>query len=183
MNSKFYRLPRGCFLILFSLVISCSLSQELQKPEGQRFLQEPSYLEKLARERPKTQTQSHLELASLYVSYENPQLDYSRALQEMEIYLSLTPDKAQAVEFQNWLAALRQMDRLRRERVRMGETNRALQMRLEELEINLEKVQEANRNLRGEVASLKEINNRMREMIEKLKTLDRQMEDKRDLIK
>ena len=130
----------------------------LKTPEGEKeFSQETSRLEKLAREDPKTsvRAQSHLQLAFLYVNYRNPQLNYTRALQEMENYLSLAPGKAQTEDFQNWLAVLKEVGKLK---------------------TSLEKVQKANKSLRDEVAGLKET-------IERLKSLDRQMEERRRLTK
>ena len=137
---------------------SCSLKQAPKKPEGQKeFPQEIARLDKLAREDPETSSraQSHLQLAFLYVNYRNPQLNYTRALKEMETYRSLAPAKAYTDDFGNWLAVLREVDQLHK----------------------------TNRSLRDEVASLKEANHKMGETIERLKNLDRQMEEKRRLIK
>jgi uncharacterized protein YlxW (UPF0749 family) len=89
------------------------------------------------------------------VNYRNPQLDYTQALQEMESYLSLVPAKKETEDFNNWLAALKE---------------------IEKLQTGLEKAQKANRSLREEVAGLKET-------IDRLKSLDRQMEEKRRLTK
>jgi hypothetical protein len=164
MGSQFHRLPWGCIFLLLFFTASCSL-QGLKKPEGaQEFSQETSRLGKLAREDPDSsvQAKSHLRLAFLYVNHKNPQLNYSRALQEMESYLSLAPAEEQTDDFQNWFAVLKEIGKLR---------------------TSLETVQKANKALRDEVAGLKETNNKMRETIEKLKSLDRQMEDKRDLTK
>ena len=186
MDSKFHRLQWGCILLLLFFVVSCSLKLVPKKLEGEKeFFLETSRLEKLAREHPKTsvRAQSHLQLAFLYVNDRNPQLDYSRALQEMEIYLSLSPEKAQTVDFQNWLAVLREINHLRRNRIQMGEKNRALQDRVEKLQTSLENAQKVSRNLHDEVANLKEKNNKMREAVERLKKLDRQMEERRDRIK
>ena len=138
-------------------MVSCSL-QELRRPEGEKeFSLEISRLEKLAREDPKTsvRAQSHLQLAFLYVNYRNPQLNYTRALQEMESYLSLVPARAQTDDFQNWLAVLKEVRKL---------------------QTSLEKLQKANKSLSDEVAGLKET-------IGRLKSLDRQMEEKRRLTK
>jgi len=165
MGSKFLRLQWFCVFLLFFFVVSCSLNLELKKPEGEKeFLKEISRLKKLAREDPETsvQAKSHLKLAFLYVNSRNPQLNYSRALHEMESYLSMAPDKVQKDDFQNWLAVLREMGKL---------------------QAALKKVQEANIHLRNEVTTLKETSNNMIETIERLKPLDRQMEEKRSLIK
>jgi hypothetical protein len=146
-------------------MVSCSLEQTLKKPEGEKeFYEETSRSQRLGREHPdrSVRAQSHLQLAFLYLNYRNPQLNYTRALQEMESYLSLAPAKAQTDDFQNWLAVLRE---------------------IEKVKTSLEKVQKVNRILRDEVAGLKEMNNKMRETIERLTSLDRQMEEKRSLTK
>jgi len=164
MGSQFHRLPWGCIFLLLFFVVSCGL-QGLKRPEGEKeFSQEANRLEKLAREDPKAsaRAQSHHLLAFLYVNHRNPQLNYSRALQEMESYLSLAPAEAQTNDFQNWLAVLKEVGKL---------------------QTSLEKVQKANKSLRDEVAGLKEMNSKMRETIERLTSLDRQMEDKRSLTK
>ena len=157
MGWQFQRLPWGCIFLLLVCMVSCSL-QALKKPEGEKeFSQETSRLEKLAREHPRksVRARSHLQLGFLYVNHNNPQLNYSRALQEMENYLSLAPTRTQADDFQSWLAVLREIGKL---------------------QTSLEKVQRVNKSLRDEVAGLKET-------IERLKTLDRQIEEKRSLIK
>lgn len=164
MGSQFHRLQWGCIFLLLFFMVSCSL-QGLKKPEGEKeFSQETFRLEKLAREDPKAsvRAQSHLLLAFLYVNHRNPRLNYSRALQEMESYLSLAPPEAQTDDFRNWFAVLKEVGKL---------------------QTGLEKVQKANKSLRDEVAGLKEMNNKMRETIERLTSLDRQMEEKRDLTK
>jgi hypothetical protein len=157
MGSQFHRLQWGCIFLLLFFTVSCSM-QALKKPEGEKeFFQETSRLEKLAREDPKAsvRAQSHLQLAFLYMNYRNPQLNYTRALQEMESYLSLAPARAQTDDFQNWLAVLKEVGKL---------------------QTRLEKVQKVNKSLRDEVAVLKET-------IERLKSLDRQIEERRRLTK
>ena len=138
-------------------MVSCSM-HTLRAPEGEKeFAQETSRLEKVAREHtePSVRARSHLELAFLYLNYRNPQLNYARALQEMESYRSLAPAKAQTDDIQNWLAVLKEVGKL---------------------QAGMERMQKANKNLRDEVAGLKET-------IEKLKSLDRQMEERRSLTK
>jgi len=157
MGSQFHRLQWSCILLLVFFMLSCSL-KEVKKPEAEKdFPQETSRLEKLAREDPRVsvQAQSHLQLAFLYVNYRNPQLNYTRALQEIESVLSLEPARVQTDEVQNWLAVLREVGKL---------------------QTNLDRVQKANKSLRDEVAGLKET-------IERLKKLDRQMEERRRLTK
>jgi len=158
MSSTGYRLRWGCLFLLFFFMVGCSLKQTPKPPEGKKeFVVETSRLEKVAQEHPEAslRAESHLQLAFLYVNYRNPQLNYTRALKEIETYRSLAPSKAQGDEFGNWLAVLREVDHLRK----------------------------ANKSLRDEVANLKETNHKMEETIERLKNLDRQMEEKRRLIK
>ncbi len=158
MGSVFHRLRWGCIFLLLFFIVGCSLTLGQKKPEGEQdFLEETCRLEKLAHDHPEAsvRSNSHLKLAFLYVNYRNPQLNYTRALQEMESYLSLVPKKKQTDEFNNWLAALKE---------------------IEKLQIGLEKAQKANRSLREEASSLKET-------IDRLKNLDRQIEEKRRLPK
>jgi len=164
MGSQFHRLRWSCIFLLFFFMLNCSF-QELKKPEGEKeFSRETTRLGKLAREDPKpsVRARSHLLLAFLYVNHRNPQLNYNRALQEMESYLSLAPAEAQTDDIQNWLAVLKEVGKL---------------------QTTLERVQKANKSLNDEVAGLKEMNNKMRETIERLTSLDRQMEEKRNLTK
>jgi hypothetical protein len=179
MGSQLFRLQGCCFFFLFFFAVSCTLNLELKKPKGEKeFSQETSRLEKLARDDPATsvRAKSHLQLAFLYVNSRNPQLNYSRALQEMECYLSMSPAKAQEDDFQNWLAVLKELDRVRKDNKGIEKKKQELHIQIEKLRISLERVREANKNLGDEVTNLQET-------IEKLKDVDIQMEKKRDLIK
>ncbi len=152
------KLQSGCLFLLLFFIAGCSLILADKKLEGdQEFWEETCRLEKVARDHPdaSVRARSHLKLANLYVNYRNPQLNYTRALQEMESYLSLAPEKKQIDEFNNWLAALKE---------------------IEKLQTGLEKAQKTNRSLREEAAGLKET-------IDRIKDLDRQMEEKRKLTK
>ena len=164
MDSRFHRIRWSCIFLLLFFVASCGW-EGLKKPEGgKEFSQESTRLGKLAREDPdaSVRTRSHLRLAFLYVNHKNPQLNYNRALQEMESYVSLAPTEAKTDDIQNWLTVLREVGKL---------------------QTTLEKVQKTNKSLQDEVAGLKELNNKMKERIERLTNLDRQMEEKRNLSK
>ncbi len=179
MISKFHRFQWVSFLPLLLFVAGCRLNQAWIPPEGQKeFLQETSRLEKLAREHSdaSVRAQSHLQLAFLYLDYRNPRLSYTRALLEMESYLSLAPTKASTERFLNWLAVLREVDQLRKK-------NNSAKAHIAKLQATVEKVQEANKGLREEVANLKELNSNMLETLEWIKSLDVQMEEKRSFIK
>ena len=157
MDSHFHRLQWVWIFLLLFFVASCSL-QTVKRPEGEKeFFQETSRLEKRAREHPETsvRAQSHLALAFLYVNYRNPQINYTRALQEMESYFSLTPAKEKTDDVQNWLVVLKEVGKL---------------------QTGMERMQKTNKSLRDEVAGLKET-------IERLKSLDRHIEQRRSLTK
>jgi predicted RNase H-like nuclease (RuvC/YqgF family) len=157
MDSHVHRHPWGWIFLLLFFIASCSL-QAVKRPEGgKEFFQETSRLEKRAREHPETsvRAQSHLQLAFLHVNHRNPQLNYTRALQEMESSFSLAPGKTQTDDVQDWFAVLKEVGKL---------------------QTNLERMQKANKSLRDEVASLKET-------IERLKSLDRHIEQRRSLTK
>jgi uncharacterized protein YlxW (UPF0749 family) len=132
-------------------------------------------LETRTREHPETsaRARSHLQLAFLYVNHRNPQLNYARALQEMESYFSLAPGRAQTDYVQNWLAVLREVGKLQSGMERMQKVNKSLRdEEVGKLQSDLERMQKANKSLRDEVAGLKET-------IERLKRLDRHMEERR----
>ena len=157
MDSQFHRLQWGWIFLLLFFIASCSL-QTLKRPEGEKeFFQETSRLEKRAREHPETsaRAQAHLQLAFLYVNHRNPQINYTRALHEMESYFSLAPAKEKTDDAQNWLAVLKEVGKL---------------------QTGMERMQKVNKGLRDEVAGLKET-------IEKLKSLDRHIEQRRSLTK
>jgi len=163
-------------------MVSCSWKLPPTKPGGELgFFQETSRLEKVAREHPdpSVRAQAHLKLAFLFLNHRNPQLNYPRSLQEMKSYLSMAPAKAATDDLQNWLAALQEMEHLRKSGWEEGMKNQSLQAQLEKLHPVLEKMKEANKILRDEVAGLKEMNAKMKETIEMLENFDLQMEEKR----
>ncbi len=179
MGSQFLRIKWCGFFFVLSFAVSCTWNLGLKEPMGEEeFFVETSRLEKLAREDPSTsvRAKSHLQLAFVYVNSRNPKLNYSRALQEMEIYLSMSPADAQKDDFQNWLAVLEELDRVRKNNKETEEKKQGLQTQIEKLQISLKKAQDANKDLGNEVSNLQE-------MIEKLTDLDFQMEGKRNLTK
>lgn len=179
MRSQYFRVSWGGFFILIFFTVGCTLNVGLKEPKGEGdFLLETLRLEKLSGEdpAPSVRAKSHLQLAFLYVNSRNPQLNYSRALLEMESYLSMSPVKVQQDDFQNWFSVLKELDRVRKDKKKMEEKNQDLQTRIGEMRISMQKVQDANKGLRDRVANLQGV-------IEKLKNLDYQMEEKRDRIK
>jgi hypothetical protein len=113
--------------------------------------------------------QIHLKLAALYSHYKNPNPDYSRALSELEEYITLDPEGGKRTDIQNWLAILqrlkREMQTIKRERKTK-----------ESFGLN-------NRKLKSEIDRLENEKRLMKETIEKLKHLDIRLEEKRKQVK
>lgn len=100
---------------------------------------------------------AHLQLALLYLSYNNPKRDYSRALKEIEKYVALQPKSANDYEIQNLLNMLKN--------IRNGRKNRRVAKLLSENEKLSEEIKQLN------------------ETIDKLKQLDVELEKKRKSFK
>ena len=186
MGLQIYRLQWSCIFLLLFPMVSCSWKLPLKKVEGEQgFFQETSRLEKVAREHPdpSVRAQAHLKLAFLFLNHRNPQVNYPRALQEMKSYLSTAPANAATDDLQNWLAALQEMEHLRKSGWEKRKENQSLQAEIGKLHPALEKMQRANRILRDEVAGLKEMNAKMKETVERLERLDFQMEEKRKSVR
>jgi hypothetical protein len=139
----------------------------------------------------------HLQLTWLYSNFKNPKMDYRKALQQLETFISLAPEEAQADEIQNWLSILRALERSEKERWKTRErleglsrenleTRSALENQIKKNLLLLEsftKLLEKNTGLEGVNASLKENNAMLKRAIEKQKTLNLQVEKKRKSVK
>jgi len=140
MGSRFRRWG-SIFLLLF-FAVGCSL-QGLKKPDEEKeFLQETCRLERLAHNHPdvSVRARSHLKLGFLYANYRNPQLNYTRALQEMETYLSLAPAEGQGEDFKNWLAVLREI-------VKLQKANKGLREEVGDLKETIDKLKSLDRQM------------------------------------
>jgi hypothetical protein len=104
-------------LVFTLLFLGCSLKRS--PLTGEEFPRETIRLEKLIQESadPSARAKLHRQLADLYIHHQNPGRNYGRALQEFETYLSLAPVEARTDEDQNWVWALREMEREKKEAV------------------------------------------------------------------
>jgi hypothetical protein len=170
-------------LILLSGFSACSLKAVPQPQED--FLQEINRLEKLAEEQkdPSELGKLHLRLARLYLNHKNPNVDYRKALYELETCLSLLSDQAANDELKNWIFALREMERIET-------ANKQLRGQIETLAKNQADDQEAlwqekkkNVEIQEGFGKLRDRNANLQDMIERLKKLDLEMERKRKSIK
>ena len=73
---------------------------------------------------------AHLELAELYSNYKNPRRNYQKALKHLKVY-SASEDSATDNETRNWLAALKEIDRLTKEIVTQNKQIRQLKSQLD----------------------------------------------------
>jgi len=208
----FHRLTRS-FLALALLLWGASCSLKYGSKTGEDLSQETSHWEKKAQEYEDAsiRAEAHLQLARLYLNYKNPKLDYRKALQEFEAHLSLLPEGTKEDEIQNWLRALRELQRSEKERremrgkiedltrdnteksevyQQMRSENRKLLENIQRLaaEITekhsaLEQQGKKNKKLQEKIEKLQDQNAGLKETIKKLKALDRQMEEKRKSIK
>ncbi len=186
-------------LLLISILVISSCSLKYTPRTAEEFSREISRLEALARENPdpSVRTKLHLQLARLYIDYQNPQRDYLKGCREFAAYLSLVPGDRKNDEIQNWVSALEELEKSEKEvaglrgkmeslRSENTGTKVVLSLQLKknkELQNRLETLEKTNRSLIEANRGLKESNEKMKETIEKLNILDRQMEEKRRSIR
>ena len=121
---------------------------------------------------------AHLKLARLYSDHNNRRRDYRKALEHLEAYVILD-DSNTDDETMNWMAALKEIDRLSKEisqvQKQLDKTNKtktALKRTNRKLTREEIKLREQNR-------TLEESNQKLQKTIEMLKNLDRRLEEKR----
>jgi hypothetical protein len=104
-------------LLFLFLPLGCSLKHSPQT--GEEFSRETMRLEKFIQEAADSSDRAklHRQLAELYIHHQNAGRNYGRALRELEAYLSLAPVEDRTDEAQNWLWALRELERAKRETV------------------------------------------------------------------
>jgi DNA repair ATPase RecN len=189
-------------LVIIFLFLGCSLKHRPQT--GEEFSRETVRLETLIQEAedPSDRAKLHHQLAELSTHHQNPGRNYGKALREFEAYLSLAPVEARTDEAQNWLGALRELDRAEKETVQLteklenlvgenrekkealdrqgklldlgGKKNVELQTSLEKMQVRLEEMEWANRNLSEANRNLSEANRSLRESTERMKrTMER----------
>lgn len=98
---------------------------------------------------------AHLQLALLHSSYKNPNPNYQLALKELENYMSVEPAGRMNEDIQNFLAILREMDK-------MLEENKKMKQRMGQLT-------KENKDLKDAVLQLKNLDISMEEKRKKAK--------------
>jgi chromosome segregation ATPase len=128
---------------------------------------------------------AHLELAQLYSNHKNPRRNYQKALEHLKAY-SAFEDVSDQEETQNWMAALKEIDRLSKEIATRDQQISRMQDRLGESKKAKLALKNSNRKLTREEIKLREknrtledSNQKLKKTIEMLKNLDQRLEEKR----
>ena len=134
---------------------------------------------------PDKSIKAHLALAQLYSNYKNPRRNYNKALKHLKVY-SAAQDSGADEETRNWMAALKEIDRLSKEIVTQKKQIRQLQGQLDKSKKTKLALKKSNHKLTSEEIKLREKNRRLEESnlklqktIEMLKNLDQRLEEKR----
>jgi chromosome segregation ATPase len=121
---------------------------------------------------------AHLELARLYSNHNNHRRNYYKAMQHLEAYVNLENSAADD-EMLDWLAALKEIDRLSKE-------IRQVEKKLKKSNTSRTALTKTNRKLTREEIKLRERNRQLEESNQKLqktikmlKNLDQRLEEKR----
>lgn len=127
----------------------------------------------------------HLELARLYAHYNNHQRDYQKALEHLQAFIRLEQSPVDD-NIRNWLASLKEIDRLSKEIDAHGRRIAEMQDQLEESKKAKSALHRSNRKLRHEEIRLRDknrkleaSNQKLQKTIEMLQNLDRRLEEKR----
>jgi chromosome segregation ATPase len=178
----------GCGL--FTTLGGCSHLQNKRSAETAKIAELPAggeYSKQISEQEETVRTASdaskrmraHLRLARLFADYDNPQRNYKKALEHLEIYASLQVDFVNDRDLRNWLSALKHMDRQRQEIDQLSG-------KLDQSQANISKLKNKNKRLQRDTARIKktnqqlsESNQALEETIEMLKNIDRHIEEKR----
>jgi chromosome segregation ATPase len=147
-----------CGLVL--LVTGCTPILQIfkQTPEPEAFtpnLKPDEYsteivkLKKVIKSHPEQseRIKASFHLASLYSSYKNPQKDYKKALEQLNLYISLNPKAAKQYDVQNRLSLLREITRLSGKNMERKQAIEKLKQTIKELKQTIEELKHLDRQL------------------------------------
>ncbi len=128
---------------------------------------------------------AHLELARLYLNHKNPQRSYQKAFEHLRTYIAVA-DTSINEETLNWMAALKEIDRLSEKITSLSEEMAQVQKALDQSNQATLALQRTNQKLtreeimlREKARKLEESNQKLEKTIEMLKNLDQRLEEKR----
>ena len=128
---------------------------------------------------------AHLKLAHLYYDHKNHRRSYHKALEHLKAYVSMEKSAVNG-ETLNWMASLKEIDRLSKEIATQHEQINKMKKQLSQskqtklaLTRTNQKLTREEINLREKNRKLEESNQNLRKTIEMLKNLDQRLEEKR----
>ena len=189
MNSIISKTGLTVCLALVFVLTACSHTANVTKTnpaltpgmtKSDRYAQEIVRLNHVVRQNSEsagTKT-AHLKLAKLYSDHNNRHRNYRKALEHLEAYVILE-DSAADADTMNWMAALKEIDRLSKEitqvQKRLKKTDKAkLALKKTNRKLTREEIK-----LREKNRQLQESNQKLQKTIEMLKNLDQRLEEKR----
>ena len=152
-----------------------------------KYSQQIAKLNKRIKKKSKSSStkEAHLKLARLYSDHKNQNRNYQKALKHLQAYVRLDNAKVNG-DTLNWLASLREIDRLAKEVNSQNRQIGRMKKKLEQSKKEKSALTRTNRKLRREEISLRdktrkleESNVKLRKTIEMLKDLDQRLEEKR----
>ena len=130
---------------------------------------------------------AHLKLAHLYSDHKNQHRNYQKALKHLGAYMNMEESTVDG-EMLNWMASLKEIDRLSKEIAAQQQQINTLQDQLEQskkvklaLGRTNHKLTREEINLREKNRKLEESNQNLKKTIEMLKNLDQRLEEKRKI--
>jgi hypothetical protein len=130
---------------------------------------------------------AHLKLARIYSDHKNQHRNYHRALEHLRVYMNME-ESAVDGEMLNWIASLKEIDRLSKEIAAQRQQINRLKGQLEQskkaklaLSRTNHKLTREEINLREKNRKLEESNQGLKKTIEMLKDLDQRLEEKRKI--
>jgi predicted RNase H-like nuclease (RuvC/YqgF family) len=130
---------------------------------------------------------AHLKLARLYSDHKNQSPNYHRALDHLRAYMNMEESPVDG-EMLNWMASLKEIDRLSKEITAQHHQINTLKDQLEKskkaklaLSRTNHKLTREEINLREKNRNLEESNQNLKKTIEMLKDLDERLEEKRKI--
>ena len=182
---------------IIGLTSACSLTQGMSRPSSpmdpselnsDQFSKEISRIENIIRSDtdPDRKKTAHLQLADLYISFKNPERNYKMALVQLKNYAALDPPLDEPYKVRNWLAALKEMERLTMAIAGQKKQIENLSHQIKDSgrknsvpDKKKTKLARQNDDLKQINAELRKKNHKLEQAIEKLKNLDRRLEEKR----
>ena len=128
---------------------------------------------------------AHLKLAHLYSDHKNHRRNYHKAYHHLRTYISLEESSVDG-EMLNWMASLKEIDRLSKQVASQNEQINKIQGQLKQSKKTKLALSRTNHQLTREEIKLREKNRKLEESnqnlkktIEMLKNLDQRLEEKR----